>query len=163
MALAGEAMRPAAKHNGTQWQCERRQQAADAEELRQITEQGSAVAQAEAAQYTAAEQRYREHLEKMNAAYVEKFGNAPPGLAPPAPGQAQGAALPPPTASQAAAPAATTQPVADTSVEAAIAGMQAAVVAAIEGLGPALQAVRDAVAGVERAVASLKGRSALTP
>lgn len=31
MALAGEAMRPAAKHNGTQWQCERRQQAADAE------------------------------------------------------------------------------------------------------------------------------------
>lgn len=139
------------------------QQAADAEELRQIQAQGSQVAAAEAQQYADAEARYIEHLERMGAAYDRKFGNAPPGLAPPPPASA-GAGSTAGTASAAptgAAPGAATGAGAATlvvapdvvgAVDAGLGRLEAKVGAVVEGLA----AVERRTGAVESAVRSLK-------
>lgn len=139
------------------------QQAADAEELRQIQAQGSQVAAAEAQQYADAEARYIEHLDRMGEAYDRKFGNAPPGLAPPPPasagaGSTTGTAAP--AASGAPAGAATgagaTTLVAAPDVVSAVDAGLGRVEAAVSGLGEGLAAVERRVGAVESAVRGLR-------
>jgi hypothetical protein len=139
------------------------QQAADAEELAQIQAQGSQVAAAEQAQYSEAEARYIEHLERMGAAYDRKFGATPPGLAPPPPASA-GAGSTAGTASPGAAASTTgattgagaAQLVVAPGVEQVITDTIGRLEAKVDGLGEGLAAVERRVGAVESAVRGLR-------
>lgn len=132
------------------------QQAADAEELRQIREQGSAVANELTARYTAEEQAYAEHLARMAETAAQH-------------GVTLGATLPSPpaTGTPAARPTApagsssTTTATPETGGKAATVVTDPATQGAVEVSGgrleSAINAVRDAVAAVERRVGDVEG------
>lgn len=132
------------------------QQAADAEELRQIQEQGSAVANELDARYAAEEQAYREHLDRMAADAAAR-------------GVTLGATLPgpPATGTPAARPATgsgsgtTTTSSPETGGKAATVVSDPATQGAVEVSGGrlegAINAVRDAIGAVERRVGDVEG------
>lgn len=143
------------------------QQDADAEQLRQIEAQGSQVAASENAQYAAAEQRYAEHLEKMGLAYERKFGNAPPGVAPPPPATSGAGATTGSTPSGPASPGAAgtastgagnAQLVSDPGTQAAVDANGARLEAKLDALATAVSAVEKQTGDVARAVRELKSR-----
>lgn len=132
------------------------QQAADAEELRQIQEQGSAVANELKARYSAEEQAYREHLDQMArdaAARGVTLAATLPG--PPATGT---------PATRPSAPAgsgATTTSSPETGGKTATVVSDPATQGAVEVSGGrlegAINAVRDAIGAVERRVGDVEG------
>lgn len=150
------------------------QKAADARRIEQIKNAGSEIAAQEAAQYSEAEARYAAHLDEMARIYQEKFGGAPPGVAPPGPG----AGLPPPSSSASATgttstarPAAGAEPVrqdgatlvTDPATQAAIDAMGARLEAQIGAVVAGLTDVGGKVEAVERAVGRINSRSVVAP
>lgn len=121
------------------------QQAANAEELRQIQEKGSAIAAEQAAQYAQAEQQYAEHLERMGGIAAAK-GVTLASTLPGATGGTSGGA--PSAATVAGKPTA----VVDIATPAAVDAQTGRLEGKLSEVVAELQAVKSEVAAVKNAV-----------
>jgi len=131
------------------------QQAANAEELRQIQEQGSAIAAADAARYADAEARYAEHLAKMSgiaAANGTTLGATLPGAPTPTGRPVTTPTTPAPPATSAPGSA---QPVQDIATPPAIDAQTARLSAQLETIAGKLDVVAERVSATERAITRL--------
>jgi hypothetical protein len=129
------------------------QRAANAEELRQIQEKGSAVANAQAAQYAQAESQYAEHLDRMGAIAAAK-GVSLSSAVPVAPG---GTATAAPTKSGAQVVEDVATPPAIDAMNGSLGSKLDAVVAAVRDVSSRVGAVETAVNGLKRSGAFAGG------
>lgn len=125
------------------------QQAANAEELRQIQEKGSAIAAEQAAQYAQAEQQYAEHLERMGGIAAAK-GVTLASTLPGATGGTSGGA--PSAATVAGKPTA----VVDIATPAAVDAQTGRLEGKLSEVVAGLQTVADRVRAVEGAIGGLR-------
>lgn len=137
------------------------QKAANENELKNITEKGSAIAAQQAAQYAEEEAQYAAHLDKMIATYNTKVGaNAgTAGLPPPGLGGTGGASPSVPVASKPATSTAspgTPQPVIDVATPAAVDQQTGQLGGKLDAVNGKLDALIGAIGGVKSAIDGLK-------
>lgn len=133
------------------------QQAANAEELRQIVEQGSAIAAAEAAAYAQREAQYAEHLARMQgiaAANGTTLGATLPTAPNPVRGAPAGGATPPPAAAT-GTPGKPT-PVVDLATPAAVDANGARTEGKLSELAGILEGIKGEIGALRGDVRSLK-------